>query len=299
MPADEALTFFRELLETVYGEKAAAAADLHAAGFRILPTDDQPAKKSKSSGTWSDGPLPSWTGQFVLQTSEPIGRVKYLLTFRPFGELPAEVKHAYLAGELHLLPFPGSLLFWGIESYLGMRQKLPFAVQIPLLHVMARHGDPYGIRVPQSGWMHEPKTNAAAPEPNLGPYRNTYRRTHRWQKMHRDDVVTAELAHEDKLAHVLFSTRPEDIGLYGKPMARNVQLWTHDFRVLLDGPSAKRSDLERAFDAISQGGTFGYRFQLPPMQVGLHQVYWHRPLWPIGRKPKSGLACWIMRRWAT
>ncbi len=91
--------------------------------------------------------------------------------------------------------------------------------------------------------------------------------------MHRDEVVTAELAHEDKLAHVLFSTRPEDIGLYGKPMARNVQLWTHDFCLLLDGPRAKRSDLERAFAAISQGGSFGYRFQFPPMQVGLHQVF--------------------------
>jgi hypothetical protein len=274
VPAEEALTFFRELLKTVYGESEATVADLHAAGFRILPQD----AKAKSAVAWDDGPLPSWTKQFVLQPSDPIAQVKYLLTFRPFGELPPEVRHAYLAGELHLLPFPGSLLFWGIASYLKMRSELTFAAQIPLLHVVARHGDPYGIRVPQSGWIHEPREGKPAPEPHLGPYRNTYRRTHRWQKIHRDETVTAELAHEDKLAHVLFSTQPEDIGLYGKPMARNVQLWTHKFAVLLDGPSAKRSDLQRAFDAISQGGTFGYRFQWPPMQVGLHQVYWQRPL---------------------
>ena len=28
--------------------------------------------------------------------------------------------------------------------------------------------------------------------------------------------------------HVLFSTVPDDLGLYGKPMARNVQIWTDD-----------------------------------------------------------------------
>ena len=31
------------------------------------------------------------------------------------------------------------------------------------------------------------------------------------------------------MAHVLFSAEPEDIGLYGKPMARNAQIWTHRY----------------------------------------------------------------------
>ena len=68
------------------------------------------------------------------------------------------------------------------------------------------------------------------------------------------------------------------MGLYGKPMARNSQIWTADSHLLLNGPDAAREDLERAAETVIQGGTFRYRFQFPPMQVGLYQVYWHRPL---------------------
>src|SRR5207245_836627 len=47
---------------------------------------------------------------------------------------------------------------------------------------------------------------------------------------------------------------------------------------LLDGPSASRPELQQAFDALAEGGVFGYRFQFPAMRVGLHEVYWQRPL---------------------
>ncbi len=83
---------------------------------------------------------------------------------------------------------------------------------------------------------------------------------------------------EDRLAHVLFSTVADDLGLYGKPMARNAQLWTHDCRLLLDGPRAAGEALQRAAAALREGGHFGYRFLFPAMQVGRHEVYWHRPL---------------------
>src|SRR5262249_31050925 len=70
----------------------------------------------------------------------------------------------------------------------------------------------------------------------------------------------------------------DDLGLYGKPMARNSQLWTHDSRRLLDGPHASRTEIENALHAVAAGGLFGYRFLFPPMQVGRHQLFWHRPL---------------------
>ena len=78
--------------------------------------------------------------------------------------------------------------------------------------------------------------------------------------------------------HVLFSVMPNDVGLYGKPMARNVQLWTRDCQPLLDGPHASRCEIERAAHAVAEGGLFGYRFQFPAMRVGRYEVYWHRPL---------------------
>ncbi len=114
-------------------------------------------------------------------------------------------------------------------------------MQIPLLTSSRRHEAPRGLRVPQSGWMHEPTPGNAEPDDQHGPVRNTFRRTHRWAKVLRDQDELALMGREDKLLHVLFSTIPDDLGLYDKPMARNVQLWTHDFRLLLDGPRACRT----------------------------------------------------------
>jgi hypothetical protein len=266
VPAEQALDFLRGLLAAVYGESAESLRDLRRAGFRILLDEDEPE------------PLPAWADGLAWAKGQPIRSVKYVLTFRPFGRLPAAVRQAYLKGRLHLLPFPGSLLFWGAPGSLALRKELPFAVQIPLLQMIGRHEGWRGLRVPQSGWMHEPRPGAETPSGEHGPIRNTYKRTHRWARVLRHEDELAVLQREDKLAHVLFSTMPQDLGLYGKPMARNVQLWTHDAHLLLDGPRAGHDDIELAIEAISRGGEFGYRFLFPAMRVGRHEVYWHRPL---------------------
>jgi hypothetical protein len=272
-PADEGLGFLRHLLHSVYGEHRPALDDLVKAGLRILPcTDGAPQP------LWHDDRLPSWTAPLLLRKGRSLAGVKYLLTFCPFGTLPAAVRKAYLAGALHLLPFPGSLVFWGAAPYLRLAQDLPLAAQIPLLHSAERHAAPIGIRVPQSGWLHEPRPGAPAQSGLQGPLRNTYRRTHRWARVHRDDDELAVSAAEDKVAHVLFSTAADDLGLYGKPMARNSQLWTRDCQRLLDGPRAQRSELMKAARMLAGGGLFGYRFQFPAMLAGDHEVYWHRPL---------------------
>src|SRR5262249_61748695 len=98
----------------------------------------------------------------------------------------------------------------------------------------------------------------------------------RWAKVLRHEDELALVDHEDKLTHVLFSALPDDLGLYGKPMARNSQLWTQDSRRLLDGPHASRTEIENALHAGAAGGLFGYRSLFPPMQVGRHQLFWHR-----------------------
>src|SRR5262249_23150944 len=90
-----------------------------------------------------------------------------------------------------------------------------------------------------------------------------------------DELVTAR---EDKLAHVLFSSAPQDVGLYDKPMARNAQLWTDEFDLLLDGPHATPADVHRAADVLRDRGMFGYRFITPAMRVGLYAIYWQLPL---------------------
>jgi len=270
MAADQALQIIRRLLGAVYGKSAEELSDLRKAGFRIL-------SQEALSVPWHEGPLPRWTRSYLWNKGESLRGVKYLLTFLPFGTLPLAVRNAYLAGDLHLLPFPGSLLFWGVPGYQRLQDELPLATQIPLLHMVCRHESPQGIRVPQSGWLHEPKAGQVQPDGRYGPVRNNFRRTHRWARVHRheDELVVAK---EDHLAHVLFSSAPDDVGLYGKPMARNAQIWTHDFHLLLDGPHAARAELRRAAHDLAEGGVFGYRFLYPAIRVGRHEVYWHRPL---------------------
>ncbi|HYA49147.1 MAG TPA: M28 family peptidase [Burkholderiales bacterium] len=272
-PERESLAFLIRLLNEACGESLARPSALRSAGFRILPSDPEPRFPY-----WRESPLPSWTRSLILQAAEPLERVRYLLTFRPFAHLPEEVKRRYLSGELVLLPFPGSLVFWGEKDYIRLQEKLPLAMQVPLQRLAARRDAPGGIRVPQSGWLHEEGGDRASAGMHSDLLLNTYKRTSRWNRVHRhqDDVALSSL--EDRVARVLFSIAPDALGLYDKPLARNCQLWTEDSRLLLDGPKATPAELYRAGEAVARGGLFRYRFEFPAMRVGRHEVYWHRPL---------------------
>ncbi|HUN51641.1 MAG TPA: M28 family peptidase [Candidatus Sulfotelmatobacter sp.] len=272
-PAETGLNFFRDLLQRAYGESAGDLRDLRAAGFRILPAGADGAVPH-----WREEPLPRWTEPLRLADGEAVAAVRYLLTFRPFALLPAAIQQAYLTGSLCLLPFPGSLLFWGAAPYRKLAAELPFALQIPLLQSMARRENPRGIRIPQSGWLHGPHAGQGNHDADMGPLRNSFKRTHRWARVLRHEDELEAVTREDHIHQVLFSTHPDDVGLYGKPMARNVQLWSPTFHAVLDGPGADRIALEQALKALEGGGSFGYRFYYPPMQVGRHAVFWHRPL---------------------
>ncbi len=263
IPEERAVDFFRTLLGTVFHVPESRLADLHAAGFRILPEEHEAFAR------------PLWTKRFLCSPTSARG-VKYLVTFRPFSRLPSAVRQAYLAGELHLMPFPGSLVFWGVPGYHRLQRDLPLAVQIPLLQALERSENLHGLRIPQSGWLHEPRPGH--PVPQTRRVRNVYRPTHRWARVHRHQDELEVGKGEDHLAHVLFSTAPDDVGLYGKPMARNAQIWTHDYRLVLDGPRADWEEIHLASRALAGGGLFGYRLVFPAMRVGRHAVYWHRPL---------------------
>ncbi len=279
LPVEQALEFFRALLGRAYQESAARLADLSTAGFRILPV------KPGATESSHEEPLPTWASAYLLGEDESLREVNYVLTFRAFRDLPTAIKRKYFAGKLHLLPFPGSLLFWGCGHYRKLAEHIRLAQQAPLLHFLERHEGQGGIRIPQSGWFEE-----AAPgpiqkggmggnkkEPAWKPIRDTYKRIYRQVRQHRfeDHLVDA---HEHRLPHVLFSTREQDIDLYHKPMARNVQLWNGAYEAILDGPAASGEDIRRAAETVAAGGTFGYRFLWPAMNVGRHELFWHRPL---------------------
>jgi len=271
-PPEFGIGFLCRLLHSVYGECIEGADGLRRAGFRILP-EDQP-----DFPFWNEGELPSWAKSFLLRDDEPSDLVKYLLTFRQFGRLPAPVREAYIGGRLALLPFPGSLVFWGVERARLVYPQLPLALQVPLLANVNRRESPVGIRVPQAGVFHVPNADRPSFVSAAGHLRNTYKRSHRWEKILRDQDQLELVGKESSLVNVLFSTIPGDVELYGKPMARNVQIWTERPELLLDGPHASPADIKQAMRTILAGGVFGYRFVFPAMRVGKHEVYWQRPL---------------------
>ena len=245
LPEPESPAFILQLLDKVYGESLAGAAALQKSGFRILPSPPDEAFPY-----WAAASLPSWTRPLLIEAGSTFDDVRYLLTFTPFGRLPEAAQQKYLAGKLHLLPFPGSLVFWGMPTYRHLQSRLPFAMQISPLRLAARQGGPNGIRVPQSGWLHEPHPSIKASEVQPELIRDRYHRTHRWNRVHRYDDELALNDKLDKVSKVLFSTESDSLGLYNKPMARNCQLWTHEFELLLDGPQATRPQIDRAEAAI-------------------------------------------------
>ena len=276
--------FIRRLLHSAYGESPSRLANLRRAGFRILPDGGETV-----SPLWNTGPLPSWTSAFLMEEEESLSEVRYILTFRPFSTLSSQVREAYLGGKVHLLPFPGSLLFWGTRPYLRLERELPLAMQIPLLSLFERSEELRGLRIPQSGWMHERRPGRYELDQHLHKMRNTYRRSHRWEHMERHTNELAVKKEEDRMAHVLFSCDPIDIDLYNKPMARNSQIWTSSYDLLLDGPRSGPKELARAAAALAEGGEFGYRFYFPPMSVGDYEIFWHLPLAAF-RDPKTRAA---------
>ena len=263
--------------------------DLRAAGLRVLPAGPDP-----DFSFWADEALPACARELLLDEHAPPDRMlagaRTLLTFRPFSRLPAPVRSAFLDGALELCPFPGSLVFFGHAGYRKLARALPTAMQIPLLHLFpGNHAAPSGIRVPTSGWLVERELSSTAKHAH-GPVVSHAPRTSRWDRSHRDEnEVLAE--HFDKVGRVLFSTDPEALGLYGKPMARNAQIWTDDHQLVLDGPRCAgdlgRQRLDEAARAIAAGGHFGYRFQFPPMRVGRFELHWHLPL--VAREVEGGV----------
>ena len=273
IPAHKALSFLLRLLSFVYNETCEDISHLGKIGFRFLPT-----QTDTRFPYWANMSLPSCIKPFIWQEGNPLDDIRYLLTFRPFSLLPSEVRARYLAGQIVILPFPGSLVFWGMKNYISLQKEMPLAMQLPLQRLAARHGGPHGIRIPQSGWFHESGSTLQKPEVAENLLRNTYKRTSRWDRVHRHENEVLVSSIEDTVGRVLFSTNLDVMGLYGKPMAKNCQLWTGDAHLFLDGPNAGREELERAAEIVARGGTFRYRFQFPAMCVGLNEVYWQRPL---------------------
>ncbi len=238
------------------------------------------------------------TGSWRIVGPSPFAKAAYtelhgidaIVTLEPFAKLPPEVRAAYLAHALRIVPTPASLVFFEHPGYRKLAAQLPRGTQIPLLHIFPRVERSCAIRIPQSGWLdeHDPGQQAHRVVDRIA-------RTHRWQRVAKDQHVdcTAPGAnapvhgdgkYTDKVSVALFSTDPEACGLYDKPLARNCEVWTGDYELLLDGPRAGQEAIERAAGIVDAGGRFGYRMAYLPMRAGARDVFWHVPL--LARRTK-------------
>ena len=251
-------------------------------------SDDEPPPREGLRVLGPVGELPEFARDWLWREDEPAGHVHTLFTLEPFGALPDSLQKAFLDGTLHILPTPASHVLGGHPWYRKLAAALPRARQIPLLHLFSHVQEGYTIRIPQSGWLdeHDPGQARPAGSHRLAPHLT---RTHRWQRMPRDQALVGDGAFTDKVTVALFSTNPDDLGLYGKPMARNAQIWTHDYQLLLDGPCATKAELQHAAELLDRGGRFGYRLYYPPMRAGTRELFWHLPLLARPR-PESGEA---------
>lgn len=259
------ISLITQILSETHLVKAIDKSQLLGNGFRILETKNMNL-------------IPAWVKSYLINDNDSFENAKFILSFRPFSLLPEIVRKKYLNGEIVLLPFPGSLVFWGMYNYQKLQADLPSAMQIPMLRLVTRHTGHEGIRVPQSGWIYEHHPDMKASDVQHELILDTYHRTHRYEKIHKNEDELSFPPHMAKIAETLFSTDLGTMGLYGKPMARNCHLWKKDYSLLLDGPNATPGKIMNAETEVMQGGLFGYRFFFPPMRVGDYEIYWNRPL---------------------
>ncbi|HNV69952.1 MAG TPA: hypothetical protein PKO06_09655, partial [Candidatus Ozemobacteraceae bacterium] len=269
-------TWTRAFLNRAYGLSLRSDEDLLASGFAVLPSESDP-----DFPDWVRCSMPAALDKRLVlsaQTNASTSGLRYLLTFTPFQRLPESIQTAYLTGTLHLLPCPASLIFWYSSPFRRLQSHLPGALQIPLLRLVPRQEAMKGLRVPQSGWLREPRGTQELPALAEPLTKTTYARTNRWNRFQRYQSVLETSTLEEKVSQVFFSTDLQSLGLYGKPMARNAQLWSLAGERILHGPIATPEELAQATLTIDAGGIFGYRFYYPPMRAGALEVTWHRPL---------------------
>ncbi|MCX6241956.1 MAG: M28 family peptidase [Bacteroidetes bacterium] len=267
------LQFIGKIFHHAFDRRLNTPETMLEAGFRIMPS----AGKLPMSH-WNGAKLPSWTSKYLIADGDSFADTVYLLTFRPFGSLPEVVKQKYFAGDLALIPFPGSLALWGNKDYINLAGQLYNAIQFPMLRLVSRNEENFGIRVPQSGWFHQPSPGKENPDILEELLLNTYVRTSRWDRAGRTEDPLIGGKQIDPVAQTLFNTTLPALDLYNKPMARNVQILNEHIGLLLDGPRAGKKEIQHAASVVLAGGLFRYRFYFPPMQAGRHEIFWHRPV---------------------
>lgn len=186
---------------------------------------------------------------------------KFLVTFQPFRSWPEIVKKRYRQKRLVVVPHPLSLIFQGSPIYRSIAERWPEAQEIPLLFEFSK--SPRGpLRVLNTGPLAKPRPDSSNP------------RRFRFQKVTRENSVSTY--------DLLFNTSEILLGLYGKPLAKNSQLWKvtgYSGELILNGPRATAADIETAKALLhSTPHRTYFRDYFPAIKTHGYELKWVRPV---------------------
>ncbi len=192
---------------------------------------------------------------------------KYLVTFLPYSEWPESMKRAYREDRLNPIPHPSTLIFSEAPLFNKMvseeARQLPLAIEFSQFSQSLVRMGFYGLRA-----------------------LDVSRRRHRFSKSDNNSMGNSTIGDNgtDPL-DLIFRAIPSVMGIYGKPIGRNVQMWGVSGPLkgewLLDGPAANHDVLKQAENKILEDGGASrvhYRNYFPVAQINGFDLRWYRPL---------------------
>ncbi len=224
-------------------------------------------------GVWVLSSHPARAAEAKLLAGKASAFPKVVLTFEPKEKWPARWLEAFEAGRLDVIPHPGTLLPERsklISDLAGAGDSRQLALA-EIFSGFTVNGD---LRIPKYAEL-------TVEESDRGRRRNAarfsrYFSTQTWS-VGADVPISA--------FRLLFDSSPEALELYGKPLARNSEIWgsggAPKGHWILTGPSAGKTEIERARSRLLSAGpgeTFQYREVFPPLEVQGNSVEWRRPV---------------------
>jgi len=192
-----------------------------------------------------------------------------VITFLPIASWPEWLKKKFFAGEVAVVPHPLTRIFADSPPHRELVRKKSQAAGFALLQELSQFGAGSKLRVPRLR--------------PLALEEKWLRRQHRFSGNANERNEDLEAPAVSSFVW-LFDALPEVIGLYGKPTARNSQVWGITGPLagkwILDGNSADKTAIALAREKIVEDrGTSRLQMRevFPPMELNGREVIWQRP----------------------
>ncbi len=232
--------------------------------------------KKEGIFVYSKAPLSGELAHLSFSESKPAASLRLLVTVEPIQQWPRFLRERFLSGEVEAAPYPATMIPWGVPSYAKLSEMRSDAWELPLAVVLSPFGKRANDRllVPEALALDSPAFSASSSRHK--PLKNSRNASKRiFQK--------------------LFDFSPDQVELYGKPSARNSQIWgtggVLKDKWLLHGPLADRDSIDAVKEGLQKDlkkSEVYYREYFPPETLNGFEIRWQRPVAVIvGEKTKE------------